>query len=208
MSTTSSPLFLGLDLSTQQIKAVLISEDSTVVHESAVHFDNDLPTYGTTNGAIRGPGQGEVTSPVAMWLDAIDLLMERMSKAGVDFQNIAAISGAGQVSCGPLTGREATDLTRAPLLAATRLGLLVFGSRCTAIVLGCRPIVDGTAVSCRVFPAEGSHLAGFFDDARMSGVRRCRRRCTGFGGSHWLSRLRAVHWHSNRKGQITHHLLA
>nr|GAT60769.1 predicted protein [Mycena chlorophos] len=90
------PLFLGLDLSTQQLKAVLIAEDASVVHESAVHFDNDLPKYNTVNGAIQGPLDGEVTSPVAMWLDAIDLLMERMKSAGIDFSAIAAISGAGQ----------------------------------------------------------------------------------------------------------------
>jgi xylulokinase len=94
----TAPTFLGFDLSTQQLKAVLIDEESNVVHESAVAFDKDLPQYGTTNGAIRGPGAGEVTSPVAMWLDAIELVMERMTKAGVDFAAIAAISGAGQVS--------------------------------------------------------------------------------------------------------------
>lgn len=55
-----APLFLGLDLSTQQLKAVIISEDATVVHEFAVHFDNDLPQYKTTNGAILGPAEGEV----------------------------------------------------------------------------------------------------------------------------------------------------
>lgn len=93
----AGPLFLGLDLSTQQLKGILISRDSTLIHESAVHFDNDLPSYRTTNGAIRGPGEGEVTSPVAMWLEAIDLLMERMKSAGVDFPSISAISGAGQV---------------------------------------------------------------------------------------------------------------
>ncbi|KAJ7104175.1 hypothetical protein B0H15DRAFT_808855 [Mycena belliarum] len=91
-----APLFLGLDLSTQQLKAVLISEDDAVVHESAVHFDNDLPQYETTNGAILGPADGEVTSPVAMWLDAIDLLLERMKQAGIQFSEITAISGAGQ----------------------------------------------------------------------------------------------------------------
>ncbi|KAJ7066949.1 actin-like ATPase domain-containing protein [Mycena amicta] len=91
-----APLFLGLDLSTQQLKAVLITEDAQVVHESAVHFDNDLPQYNTQNGAIRGPLNGEVTSPVAMWLDAFDLLMHRMQSAGVRFSDIAAISGAGQ----------------------------------------------------------------------------------------------------------------
>lgn len=88
---------MGLDLSTQKLKGIVISDDYTVVHESAVHFDNDLPVYGTVNGAIRGPGDGEVTSPVAMWLEAIDLLMVRMKDARVDFGAIVAISGAGQV---------------------------------------------------------------------------------------------------------------
>ncbi|KAG6891180.1 hypothetical protein C0995_008432 [Termitomyces sp. Mi166 len=92
----SPPLFLGLDLSTQQLKAIIINNDSTVVHESSVHFDNDLPAYGTTNGAIRGPGKGEVTSPVVMWLDAIDLLFQRITAAGVEVSKISAISGAGQ----------------------------------------------------------------------------------------------------------------
>jgi xylulokinase len=32
-----------------------------------------------------------------MWLDAIDLLMQRMKEGGVDFSSIVAISGAGQV---------------------------------------------------------------------------------------------------------------
>ncbi|RPD64124.1 D-xylulose kinase [Lentinus tigrinus ALCF2SS1-7] len=90
------PLFLGLDLSTQGLKAVLIDSDGTLVHESSVHFDRDLPSYGTTNGAIRGPDPGEVTSPVRMWLDAYDLIMERMRAAGVDFARILGISGDGQ----------------------------------------------------------------------------------------------------------------
>jgi xylulokinase len=33
-----------------------------------------------------------------MWLDAMDLLMERMKKSGIQFGEIAAISGAGQVN--------------------------------------------------------------------------------------------------------------
>ena len=91
------PLFLGLDLSTQGLKAVLIDEEGTLVHESSVNFDRDLPSYGTLNGAIRGPDPGEVTSPVRLWLDAYDLIMERMRAAGVDFGSIVAISGSGQV---------------------------------------------------------------------------------------------------------------
>lgn len=92
------PIFLGLDLSTQQLKGVIISIDGEVVHESSVHFDKDLPKYGTQSGAIQGPDKGEVTSPVAMWLDAMELLFERMKTAGVDFTRIRGISGSGQVS--------------------------------------------------------------------------------------------------------------
>jgi len=96
-SAKPSPLFLGLDLSTQQFKAIIIAEDTTVVHESAVNFTKDLPQYGTVNGVIIGPGPGEVTSPVAMWVHALDLLMERAQASGVDMSRVVAISGAGQV---------------------------------------------------------------------------------------------------------------
>ena len=94
---STNPLFLGLDLSTQQLKAILLAQDSTIVHETSVHFDRDLPHYGTVNGAIKGPAFGEVTSPVGMWLEAIDLLFQRLKTDQVDFGAISAISGAAQV---------------------------------------------------------------------------------------------------------------
>jgi xylulokinase len=93
----SEPLFLGLDLSTQQLKALIINKEAVVVYDLAVGYDRDLPQYGTTNGATHGPGNGEVTSPVAMWIEALDLILQRMKDAGVDFSRICAISGAGQV---------------------------------------------------------------------------------------------------------------
>jgi len=96
-SAKSSPLFLGLDLSTQQLKAVIMAENTSVIHESAVNFTKDLPQYGTTNGVIIGPLSGEVTSPVAMWVHALDLLMERAQASGVDASRVVTISGASQV---------------------------------------------------------------------------------------------------------------
>ncbi|EPQ56533.1 actin-like ATPase domain-containing protein [Gloeophyllum trabeum ATCC 11539] len=95
-TTPSNPLFLGLDLSTQGLKAVLVDEEGSVVSEHAVNFDKDLPHFGTVSGAVRGPDEGEVTSPVRMWLEAIDLVMDRMKADGVDFSSIVAISGDGQ----------------------------------------------------------------------------------------------------------------
>lgn len=94
---SSDVLFLGLDLSTQQLKAILLNKHSRVIHQTAVHFDRDLPHHGTTNGAIQGPDKGEVTSPVQMWLEAVDLLFVRLHEAGVDLGAVVAVSGAGQV---------------------------------------------------------------------------------------------------------------
>lgn len=96
MSPPSSPLFLGLDLSTQQLKATILDKASDIVHEASVHFDRDLPHHRTTNGTIRGPDAGEVTSPVRMWLEAIDLMCKRLHDDHVEFGDIVAISGAGQ----------------------------------------------------------------------------------------------------------------
>lgn len=97
MLSTTEPLFLGLDLSTQRLKAIILNKDSNVIHQIAVHFDRDLPHHGTTNGATQGPEKGEVTSPVQMWLEAIDLLFERLHDAGLNLGAIVAVSGAAQV---------------------------------------------------------------------------------------------------------------
>ena len=96
-SEKASPLFLGLDLSTQQLKAMIVTEDASVAHESTVNFAKDLPQYGITHGVIAGPDPGEVTSPVAMWVHALDLLMERVRASGFDASRVVAICGAGQV---------------------------------------------------------------------------------------------------------------
>ena len=118
---STNPLFLGLDLSTQQLKAILLSQDSTIVHEAFVQFDRDLPHYGTVNGAIKGPGSGEVTSPVEMWLEAIDLLFQRLKTDQVDFAAISAISGAAQV----ILFFRSSDYLSQLCTTATWLGVLV-----------------------------------------------------------------------------------
>ncbi|KAI0306053.1 hypothetical protein B0F90DRAFT_1624083 [Multifurca ochricompacta] len=92
----SGPLFLGFDLSTQQLKALVINEKGIVKYGLAVSYDRDLPQYGTKNGAMYGPRSGEVTSPAAMWVEALELILQRMKDVGVDFSRICAISGAGQ----------------------------------------------------------------------------------------------------------------
>jgi xylulokinase len=98
MTSSFNPTFFGLDLSTQQLKAALITQDGTLLHEQSVHFDRDLAHFGTTNGAIQGDEDGEVYCPVVLWIEALDLLMHRLKASDeVDFSQIRGIGGAAQV---------------------------------------------------------------------------------------------------------------
>lgn len=92
-----SRLFLGLDSSTQSLSAVLIDLDARkVVYEASLNFDQTLPHYGTRNGALRNQDPLVVHSPPLMWVEALDLMFDRMNKDGVPLGTILAISGSGQ----------------------------------------------------------------------------------------------------------------
>ncbi|KAJ1725237.1 hypothetical protein LPJ53_000566 [Coemansia erecta] len=86
-------LFLGLDLSTQQLKGVIIDCQHNIVAETSVKFDSELPLYKTENG--RHICGNTVTAPVHMWAEAVDLLMERISSMGYS-RRICGIGGAAQ----------------------------------------------------------------------------------------------------------------
>jgi xylulokinase len=86
--------YLGLDLSTQQLKCTLIRENHAIVWESAVNFDKDLPEFKTKHGAIIN--DNVATSPTLMWVKALDLLLERLKETPY-IGSIRGISGAGQV---------------------------------------------------------------------------------------------------------------
>ncbi|XP_037302756.1 xylulose kinase-like [Manduca sexta] len=88
--------FLGFDFSTQRLKALVIGEDYNVLHEADVEFDVDLPEFRTAGGVVRGE-RGEVTAPPLLWVKALDMVMDRLVVAGVDFSTVEALSGAAQV---------------------------------------------------------------------------------------------------------------
>uniref|UniRef100_A0A096M4V8 Xylulose kinase n=1 Tax=Poecilia formosa TaxID=48698 RepID=A0A096M4V8_POEFO len=91
-----SPLYLGLDFSTQQLKAVAIDGDLGPVHQDSVQFDSELPEFRTHGGVHIHPDGLTVTSPVLMWVKALDLLLDRMKAAGFGFSRVRALSGSGQ----------------------------------------------------------------------------------------------------------------
>uniref|UniRef100_A0A1A8IKU5 Xylulose kinase n=1 Tax=Nothobranchius kuhntae TaxID=321403 RepID=A0A1A8IKU5_NOTKU len=95
-SGSDSPLYLGLDFSTQQLKVVAIDGDLNVVHQNYLQFDSELPEFRTQGGVYLHMDRLTVTSPVLMWVKALDLLLDKMKKEGFDFSRVRALSGSGQ----------------------------------------------------------------------------------------------------------------
>ena len=67
-----------------------------VIHEAKADFDADLSKYGIKKGVFVHEAEREVIAPVAMWLEALDLVLQRLKEKNVPFNRIRGISGAGQ----------------------------------------------------------------------------------------------------------------
>ncbi|KAI0110471.1 xylulose kinase-like protein [Nemania sp. FL0031] len=94
---SSGPLYLGFDLSTQQLKAIVIASDLTVISEAKVDFDADFGAkYDVKKGVRTNEEEGEVFQPVAMWVEAVDLVLARLREKGCPMGRIMGVSGSGQ----------------------------------------------------------------------------------------------------------------
>lgn len=93
-----SKLFLGLDCSTQTLKASVIDENlkELIQYETIINYDQDLPHYKTIGGVIHGVDNVTKTTPTIVFIEALDLLLERLKNKNFPFQSVAAISGSGQ----------------------------------------------------------------------------------------------------------------
>ncbi|VEN36043.1 unnamed protein product [Callosobruchus maculatus] len=97
IANASERTFLGLDLSTQTLKACILNENLKLLKEVHVNFDSELPEFRTTGGAIIDKADNRnVTVPTIMWVKALDMLMDKLMLEGVDFAKIAAVSGSAQ----------------------------------------------------------------------------------------------------------------
>lgn len=111
-------LFLGLDLSSQALKASLLDARLRGIDEVAVRFDEDLPQFGT-RGGILPPGDARLdvpeaaAAPVQMYVAAFDLLWERIAnERGWPLARIGAISAAGQQHASVYFSHGALDALR------------------------------------------------------------------------------------------------
>ena len=90
-------LYLGIDSSTQGVKCIVIDiQSGKIAAESAVNFGNDLPQYGSPDGFLPHPDPLVRHSDPLMWVDALELALNRLAATGVDMGAICGISGTGQ----------------------------------------------------------------------------------------------------------------
>jgi len=98
--TKDQKLALGLDLSTQQLKIIAINiKNLETCYEKSLTFETDLSHYKTSKGVYINEREieHEVYSPVEMWIEALDSILDEMKKDNFNFENVVVISGAGQV---------------------------------------------------------------------------------------------------------------
>lgn len=92
-----SQFFLGLDSSTQSLTGVVIDlATRKIVHEASVNFDEALPKYGTRHGVLRDADPRVVHAPPMLWVEALDLVLQRLKASGAPLGQIGAVAGSGQ----------------------------------------------------------------------------------------------------------------
>jgi xylulokinase len=74
---------------------IVVGSDLKLIHEAKVDFDADFGKYGIHKGVLTNPAEGEVFAPVALFLEAIDLVLQRLKEQGADLSKVQGISGAG-----------------------------------------------------------------------------------------------------------------
>ncbi|KAI0194172.1 cation efflux family-domain-containing protein [Astrocystis sublimbata] len=76
---------------------IVVSSDLTVVAEAKVDFDADFGSkYGIKKGVRINEQEGEVYQPVAMWVEAVDLVITRLRGKSCPMDRIKGVSGSGQ----------------------------------------------------------------------------------------------------------------
>jgi xylulokinase len=93
------PLYLGLDSSTQSLSAIVLDVDGSrrrVPFEDSIQFDDAFPGYGTNHGVLPDRDPTIATSPPLLWVEALEQMMARIARSGLDLRQLHAISGSAQ----------------------------------------------------------------------------------------------------------------
>nr|ANG59284.1 D-xylulokinase [Spathaspora gorwiae] len=110
--TDSDSLYLGFDLSTQQLKIIVTNDKLAALKSFNVEFDVAFKEkYGVHKGVLSNEG-GEVVSPVGMWLDSMNNVFDQMKKDNFPFEKVVGISGSCQQHGSVFWSNEAQPLLK------------------------------------------------------------------------------------------------
>lgn len=91
--------------------AIVVQSDLTVVSDAKVDFDGDFGSkYGVMKGVRVNETEHEVFAPVAMWLEALDLVLSRLREKNTPLERVRGISGSCQQHGSVYWSREADAL--------------------------------------------------------------------------------------------------
>ena len=77
-------------------------------------FDSELKEFKTQDGVHRHSDGETVTSPVLMWVKALDVLLVKLSESALNLNEIEMISGSAQQH-GSVFWKKASEITLANL---------------------------------------------------------------------------------------------
>lgn len=90
-----SEKFLGLDLGTQSLTAVVIDTVRGDLQQMSINFEQAYPSYGTTGGAIIGEVPTRVWVDPKMWVEALDDILRSLARKGLT-RGITGMAVSGQ----------------------------------------------------------------------------------------------------------------
>ena len=104
--------FLGIDASTQGVKALVIDADAgAIVASASVNFGKDLPLFDSPNGYIEALAPSEFHADPLMWVAGLELCLERLATQ-CDLSRVRGVSGSGQQHGSVYLGAD-NEFTRA-----------------------------------------------------------------------------------------------
>jgi len=87
--------FLGLDLSTQSMSAVVICPSEGGIREFSIQFDHAFPAYHTEGGVLFGETATEVFADPRMWVESLDGILRLLKDGGLT-GSVRALSVSAQ----------------------------------------------------------------------------------------------------------------
>lgn len=85
--------------SCRSLKVTALDTKLRLVGYESVHFDSELPHYGTKDGVHRDSSSrsGRVSCPPLMWVEALELLLNKLANSNkFPLEKVRAISGSAQ----------------------------------------------------------------------------------------------------------------